>query len=481
MTLNILFASSEITPFAKTGGLGDVGSALPRALSSLGHKVTAVLPLYGSIPKKKLENTHRQITVALGGEPITAEIFKSALDNKTDVLFIDQPELFGNRPNPYGDDEGDYPDNDLRFIFFNRAIVELAKSLPNSPDVLHCNDWQCGLAPLYLKLERENGNLQKTASVFTIHNLAYQGHFPKKSFGLTGLPKSFLKTAGGVLHHGKLATLKTGILFADAVTTVSPTYARETLAPELGFGLEGFLKKRGGSFRGILNGIDTDEWNPEKDRLIPQNYSVKNFSGKTVCRTALLKKFGLEDNPARPVVGMVSRLIEQKGFDIIETASDDLMKLDFSLVVLGTGQKEYETFLRELAEEYPGRVGVEIGYDNALSHLIEAGADIFLMPSRFEPCGLNQMYSLRYGTPPVVRATGGLNDTVTDWNPETGEGNGFVFSKPSPDAMLKTVGRAVSTFGKKDEWRRIIRNGMNADLSWQASAREYTALYRSLL
>jgi len=481
MTLNILFASSEITPFAKTGGLGDVGSALPRALSSLGHKVTAALPLYGSIPRKELENTHRKITVVLGGESVTAEIFKGALDDKTDVLFIDQPELFGNRPNPYGDDEGDYPDNDLRFIFFNRAVIELAKSFPHSPDILHCNDWQCGLAPLYLKLERENGNLQKTASVFTIHNLAYQGHFPKKSFGLTGLPKSFLKTDSGVLHHAKLATLKTGILFADAVTTVSPTYARETLAPELGFGLEGFLKKRGDSFRGILNGIDTDEWNPEKDPLIPQNYSAKNFSGKTVCRTELLKKFELEDNPARPLVGMVSRLIEQKGFDIIESAADDLMKLDFSLVVLGTGQKEYETFLRKLATEYPGRVGVEIGYDNALSHLIEAGADIFLMPSRFEPCGLNQMYSLRYGTPPIVRVTGGLNDTVIDWNPATSEGNGFVFGKPSPDALLKTVGRAVLTFGKKKEWRKIIRNGMNADLSWQHSAREYTALYRSLL
>ncbi len=481
MTLNILFVSSEITPFAKTGGLGDVGSALPRALSSLGHKVTAVLPRYGSIPKKALENTHRQITVALGGESITAGIFKGALDDKTDVLFIDQPELFGNRPNPYGDDKGDYPDNDRRFIFFNRAVIELAKSLSNAPDILHCNDWQCGLAPLYLKLERERGNLQKTASVFTIHNLAYQGHFPKKSFRLTGLPKSFLKMNGGVLHHGKLAALKSGILFAGAVTTVSPTYARETILPELGFGLEGFLEKRGGSFCGILNGIDTDEWNPEKDPLIPQNYSAKNLAGKAACRKELLKRFELEDNLARPVIGMVSRLIEQKGFDIIEAAADDLLKLDFSLVVLGAGQKEYETFLRKLAKEHPGRVGAEIGYDNALSHLVEAGADIFLMPSRFEPCGLNQMYSLRYGTPPIVRATGGLNDTVTDWNPATGEGNGFVFEKPSPDEMLEAVDRAVATFGKQDEWRKIIRNGMNADLSWQASAREYTALYHSLL
>jgi len=478
--LNILFAASEAVPFAKTGGLGDVASALPSALARRGHEVTTILPRYGGIDKSTLEMSGIDISIDLDGKRFDSKILSAKTGEKNcRTLFIDQPELFGNRPNPYGDENGDYPDNDLRFIFFNRALIELAAKLTATPDIIHLNDWQCGIAPLYLDIARKEGRLKETSSIFTIHNLAYQGHFPKKSFDLTGLPEN-LFTLEGVEHYEKLALLKSAILFADSLTTVSPTYAKEILSPELGFGLETLLKGRSKELKGILNGIDIAEWNPQTDTHIAANFSAKEFSGKETCKRALLDEFGIGYSEGVPVVGMVSRLIEQKGFDMVmEIIRNFIGEIHF--VLLGTGETEYEDFFINLAEKHPESFGVKIGYDNRLAHCIEAGSDIFLMPSKFEPCGLNQMFSLRYGTVPVVRSTGGLNDTVKNWNKVSGKGNGFVFKKPEPLALKSALQKAIKTYSKKREWKQIVQNGMKADHSWEASAGEYEKLYSSLL
>jgi starch synthase len=477
--LKILFAASEAGPFIKTGGLGDVASALPDALAKRGNEVLTVIPRYGGIDKAEFKETGIRFSIDMEGKRFDASVFSAETGENCRTLFIDQPELFGNRPNPYGDEKGDFYDNDRRFIFFNRALIELSGRLDAPTDIFHLNDWQCGLAPLYLELERRKGRFKSSRSIFTIHNLAYQGHFPKSSFNLTALPENLFGPEG-VEQYGKLALLKSAILFADGLTTVSPTYAKEILSPEFGFGLETLLKSRSKQLKGILNGIDTSEWDPQSDPHIASNYSAKNLSGKEVCRASLLREFGIPASEGMPVVGMVSRLIEQKGFDIVMGMIENFIgKIRF--VLLGTGQREYEGFFKTLATKYPDSVGLKIGYDNRLAHLIEAGSDIFLMPSKFEPCGLNQMFSLRYGTVPVVRSTGGLNDTVKNWNRASGKGNGFVFKKPGPAALAGALRKAVKTYSKKGEWKKIVQNGMKADHSWEASAAEYEKLYRSLL
>jgi len=481
-SLCIFFASSEVKPFVKTGGLADVSYSLPVELGRLGHNVKVILPLYGSIDRSGFTRLPFTIEKKVGKKIFHAAVFSKKIAENTEALFIDQPELFGGLPNPYGDENGDYENNDERFIFFDLAVVELARSSQPLPDVIHSNDWQGGLIPLLLRLERgiDRSPLKGTVSVFSIHNLAYQGLFPKESFKLTTLPEE-LFSIDGVEQYGKLALLKSAILFADALTTVSPTYAREILTPELGFGLEPFLEKRKEDLAGILNGIDTDEWNPETDRLIPANFSINSLEGKSHCRKALIDRFGLTGGEDTPIFGMVSRLIEQKGCDIIADSAEKLMEERMNLVILGTGQKEYESFFTSLAKKHPGRVALKIGFDNTIAHLIEAGSDIFLMPSRFEPCGLNQMFSLRYGTVPLVRSTGGLADTVTDWTSNPERGNGFVFSKPEAGEFLDAAKRGIKAFGDRAEWTRIMRNGMSQDHSWKGSAKKYEELYLSLL
>ncbi|MBI5637355.1 MAG: glycogen synthase GlgA [Nitrospinae bacterium] len=478
--LNVLFAASEALPYAKTGGLGDVAGALPRALAEAGCTVAVLLPLYGGIDKSKLQKTAATITVMISGRPYIGTLYKKEVSPGVTFWFLHQPELYFSRPNIYGDQNGDYPDNDARFIFFNRALSEFPAAAGFRAEVVHVNDWHLGLAPLYLKLLPEGHPLRGVPSVFSIHNLAYQGLFPRESYPLTGLPEEYF-SADGVEAWGKINFMKAGILFASAVTAVSPTYAKEILGKELGFGLEKALNQRKKSLTGILNGIDTETWNPAADKHLPASYSAKKMAGKAKCRAALLEKFGLPDAPGRAVIGIVSRMVEQKGFDLITAAEKDMMKLGITLIVLGAGQPKYEDNLRALAGKYPDRVGLMIGYDEDMAHLIEAGSDIFLMPSHFEPCGLNQMYSLRYGTVPVARATGGLADTVVNWQPAKKKGNGFSFKPATPQALLGAVKKAVKTFAGKKEWDRIVQNGMAEDHSWRTSAEQYLALYRTLV
>ena len=477
--MKVVFAAAEVAPFVKTGGLADVAGALPKALSAIGCRVIVVLPLYGSINAARLEKTGIAVPVNIGNQTYRGTVYKGRLDARTDVYFIHQQELY-SRPNPYGDANGDYPDNDARFIYFNHAVLELCRQMKFRPDVIHVNDWHLALVPALLKHLPENDFLYGAPSVLSLHNLAYQGHFPPEAMKLTGLPES-LFAPDGVEMYGKLAFLKSGILFADALTTVSPSYAKEILTPKYGFGLEGFLKRRKKSLSGILNGIDPAEWNPQTDRLIPARYGRKDLSGKAKCRAALLERFGLGNNPQWPVIGIVSRLIEQKGFDVVTKAAEELMKLGFYLIAVGTGQPEYEEFFRKLQASYPRRVGIFIGYDNALSHLTEAGSDLFLMPSLFEPCGLNQMYSLAYGTPPIVRATGGLKDSVENWRPAARKGTGFVFKEATPKSLVAAVKKGIATFHKKPEWRKLIENGMAKDFSWGKSAKLYLQLYKKVL
>lgn len=473
--LNILFGSAEVTPFAKTGGLGDVASSLPPALASLGQRVVTVMPLYGGVKRAGLKQTRMKVRVKMDGRMVEASLFKGQLDKNSEIYFLSQQRLYG-RKNPYGDSKGDYPDNDERFIFFSRALLKLPELLNFYPDIVHVNDWHLGLVPALMKQQERTGR----ASVLTIHNLAYQGVLPKKSMRFTGLPPSFF-TKAGVEWYGKLGMLKAGIMYADAITTVSPTYAREILTEEFGFGLEGQLDRRRKSLHGIVNGIDTKEWDPKTDPYIAKNYTIKTVRPKEMCKAALLREFGLPQKSGKPLIGMVSRITGQKGFDLIEEAAGELMELDFSIVILGTGEPDLEKFLKGLRRRYPKRVGLTIGFDNALAHRIEAGADLFLMPSRFEPCGLNQMYSLRYGTLPIVRQTGGLNDTVKNWNPASGLGTGFTFKEPSVRSLVGAVEKALAAYGKSRQWGRLMKNAMERDNSWEKSAKKYLKLYRTLL
>lgn len=477
--LKIVFAASEAAPFVKTGGLADVAGSLPKALSAIGCDVIVVIPLYGSINREKLVRTNIEFRVSVGNYSYICMVFKGSLDERTPVYFLHNHENF-SRSNPYGDSRGDYPDNDRRFVFFNRAVLELLRTINFEADIIHANDWHLGLVPVYLKQLPKNDFLGGTRSVLSLHNLAYQGLFPATSFQLTGLPEK-LFSAEGVEMNGSLAFLKSGILFADGLTAVSPSYAKEILTPELGFGLDKILQKRKKHLTGILNGVDTDEWNPKSDRFLPARYGHDDTSGKRGCRTELLRRAGFDERAEKPVISCVSRLIEQKGFDMVVEAADELMRLDIFLVVLGTGQYKFEDFFRSLMSRHRDKVFVEIGYDNQMAHLIEAGSDFFLMPSLFEPCGLNQMFSMMYGTPPIVRATGGLKDSVEDWNPATKKGTGFVFNGKNSTSLLTTVKRALKTFKNKREMEKLILNGMSRNFSWEASAKLHAGFYKKIL
>jgi starch synthase len=487
--LNILYVSSEVEPFAKTGGLADVSSALPKAIKDIGHEIRIMMPRYRFIVERRF-HLHdiirlRDIPIPVGSSTELGNVkssFISNLKEKVQVYFLDNSNYFG-RDGIYQSPttKKDYKDNDDRFIFFCRGVLETLKRLGWQPDILHCNDWQTGLIPAYLKTMYMHDPFLKTIkTVFTIHNMAYQGSFPLESFTKSNLPKE-LFNHNGVEAYGNFNFLKTGLFFSDAITTVSEKYAEEICnSTEVGAGLNGLLLSRRKDLHGILNGIDYQIWNPATDEFIFRKYDVHSIDAKIDNKRALLTKFDLEFSENRPVIGIISRLADQKGFDLIFDIIEDVIRLDVQFVMLVSGEKEYEKKVEVLQKKQPKRVALFIGYDTELAHMIEAGTDLFLMPSKYEPCGLNQMYSMRYGTIPIVRATGGLDDTVEDYT-GNGKGTGFKFEKYESKELMKTIQRALKVFQQPEEWKKLMRNGMLCDFSWENSARKYINLYKELL
>jgi starch synthase len=478
--LAIAFVTSEMTPFMKTGGLADVSAALPRALARLGHRVTVFLPRYPRIPFPPGDFAG-SVHVPVDSIPRSAGFYRRVLEDRLEVVFIEHPPFY-DRPNPYGPSgHEDYSDNHLRFAFLSRAALEYLRSRGQRPDIFHGHDWQAGLLPVYLKsFYWDDPALYRSPSVFTIHNLAYQGNFGHEALDILGLPWHF--GSGDALgHQGGISFMKGGLMFSEVLTTVSPQYAREIQGPEMGYGLDAVLRMRSGDLVGILNGVDYGEWDPSHDPHIAAPYSAADLSGKRRCKLDLLARMGLPAEPDLPLVGVISRLVAQKGFDVVVEAWYDILQRPLRMVVLGTGDHALEQGLRLLAERAPDRFAVRFTYDEALAHQIEAGADMFLMPSRFEPCGLTQMYSLRYGTVPIVRATGGLVDTVEPWDPGTGTGTGFRFDNPDGTGLMWAIDQALRAFGDREAWTRLMRNGMEKDFSWDRSAALYVDAYRRAL
>lgn len=476
MSLNVVIASSEAIPFAKTGGLADVAGSLPAALTKLGCTATLFLPYYRQIDRcgLKVEPAGFDITVPVGKRDITSRVYRSGYNGVT--VFLLRCDEYFDRSYLYGTPEGDYFDNLERYTFFSRGVCEALKAWGGiPPDVIHCNDWQTGLIPAYLRhTYRTDDFFAKTATVFTIHNIAYQGLFAANLFELTNLTPALYQPEG-LEFWGKVNLLKSGLAYSDILTTVSKEYAREIQTPEYGYGLDGFLRKRRYALHGVLNGVDYGEWDPESDKLLPRTYSPSDMSGKRACKEEMLKKFGLKLPLDTPVIGMISRLAGQKGFDILFEAMPRLMDLDIGVVILGSGDIKYQSIVEDLAALYPEKIAVKIAFDNKLSHLVEAGSDMFLMPSRYEPCGLNQIYSLRYGTVPIVRATGGLEDTVRDYN--EGNGNGFKFREYSAAALVEKVREALEVYRDKKAWSALQGTGMRETFSWEDSAKRYIKLY----
>jgi starch synthase len=473
--LRILMVASEAQPFSKTGGLADVAAALPRALGRLGHDVTVLTPRYRGI---EAGTPVGAVSAEIAGRVFQGEIVEEPLGPGARAIFVDCPPLY-DRPGIYNEGGVDYPDNAVRYAFLSAAAIEFVARQADPIDILHAHDWQGGLAPLYARtLPRK----RRPGTVFTIHNLAYQGVFDKSWVVRLGLDwRDF--TIAGFEFYDQISFLKAGINYADAITTVSPTYAEEIQRPEYGHGLDGAMRVRRGVLTGILNGIDADEWNPAADPFLPKPYDAAHLGAKAASKRALLERFRLpvtRESLARPVIGMVSRMVDQKGLDLIAAVAGDLVSIGASFVVVGTGEPRYQAMWERLAQIRPDRVGVFVGFDESRAHLVEGGADMFLMPSRFEPCGLNQMYSMRYGTVPVVRAVGGLVDTVRPYNASNGQGTGFLFSEYTPGAMLDALGRAISAFENRKIWTRLQKNGMRADFSWDRSAAEYVKMYKRI-
>lgn len=458
--------ASECAPFAKTGGLADAVAGLSSALVRLGHDVTLMLPGYRGLSADAADAGY--VFVPLHFESRAVQLREMTSADGVRLILVDEP-VFATRDSYYGEHGTDYPDNAARFALLSRTALEFA--VRERFDVLHAHDWHASLAPVYLKTRYAAHPAAPRASVFTIHNLAFQGLFDVGDLPMLDLDPD-LFSVEALEYWGRASAMKGGCVFADWVTTVSPSYARETVETELGFGFQGILKSRGDRYVGILNGVDTDVWNPERDAYLPQTYGADDLSGKAAAKQAVLREFGLADTGG-PLVGMVSRLAHQKGTDLVREVLPRMID-QLSLVMLGSGDAPLEEAWRRMAATYPDRVGVRIGFDERLAHLIEAGADMFLMPSRYEPCGLNQMYSLRYGTPPIVHAVGGLNDTVD-------AKNGFKFDEPTADALQASLARAVEMWGNTRKWRALQRAGMQADFSWTRSAREYVSVYRRAL
>ncbi|MGE0361489.1 MAG: glycogen synthase GlgA [Vicinamibacterales bacterium] len=478
--MQILMIASEAAPFAKTGGLADVASALPRALGRLGHEVTLFTPRYAGVSAGQWRH---DVSAAVAGVSYSAGLFEEPLGLGARAMLVECPPLY-HRAGLYNSGGVDFDDNALRFAFLVIAALEWAAAQPVPIDVVHGHDWQAGLAPAYLRQHfARHPSLGRVPVVFTIHNLAYQGIVDKSWLPRLGLGWD-LFTVDGLEFWDRVSLLKSGINFSDALTTVSPTYAQEIQRPEYGDGLDGVIRARAHALSGILNGIDTDLWNPDRDPYLPASFTARSLAGKAAAKRAVLEAFGLAADAAamaRPLVGLVSRLVDQKGFDLVAQVASELADLDAGFVVLGSGDGRYEQMWRSLAAHRPSRIGAVIGFDERLAHLVEGGADLFLMPSRYEPCGLNQMYSLRYGTVPVVRATGGLVDSVQPWDAATRRGTGFLFAEYSGRAMLAALRDALRVFDAPAEWKRLQQNGMKQDHSWERSARDYVKVYKGVI
>jgi starch synthase len=480
--MHIVFAASECVPYVQTGGLADVIGALPRQIARLGHKTTVYIPYYRQVrehaPTRK--PVIRSLTIPFSYYNRFVEILDGGIHDGVQMYFVDCPELF-DRESVYATQTGDYLDNWERFGLFCRATLEASKQL-GVPDIFHVHDWEAAMVSVYLRtIYYFDPALRNAGTVLTIHNTGQQGWFPPQTTERLLLPWEVF-TMDKVEHYNTFNYLKGGIVYSDAITTVSKKYAEEIKTPEFGNGLENVLLKRATDLHGILNGVDYDQWNPATDHNIAAHYTPENLAGKADCRKDLLHAFGASNiSPDTPVLGIVSRLATQKGSDLVAQIANRLLNEDVFLVVLGTGEPYYEGLFRNLNEQFPGRMCAHLTYDTALAHKVEAGSDIFLMPSRYEPCGLNQIYSLKYGTVPVVHATGGLDDTIEEWNPETSTGTGFKFANFSADDFYAAIQRALSLFrSDKDAWTTLMRNGMQQDHSWQGPAKEYVALYEEV-
>jgi starch synthase len=481
--LRVLFVTPEAVPFAKTGGLADVAGALPKYLHALGCEVRLAMPYYRMVKGAglPLQYLGEEIEVPIGNEILKADIYQGQLNQDIPVYFIGRDEFF-DREYLYSTPKGDYFDNLERFIFFSKAVLTYCQLIKFSPDIIHHHEWQTGLIPAYLKsIYRNDPFFSPTGVVFTIHNIAYQGIFKKEKFWLTGLPMEMYNPEG-IEFWERINLMKAGIVYADVINTVSQKYSEEIQTPEYGYGLEGILRKRRGALYGILNGVDYQDWDPSHDPHLVAHYNLENFSAKTECKKDLLKEFNLPPSLVHsPLLGIISRLADQKGFDLLAEILEELFTLDIGLVLLGTGEQKYHDLFDQVTRKYPQKAGIRIAYDDRLAHKIEAGSDLFLMPSKYEPCGLNQIYSLKYGTIPVVRATGGLDDTIVNYDPVTRKGNGFKFVRYDAKEFLSQIKVALSFYHQPEHWKQLLRNALSEDFSWERSAEAYLQLYRKTL
>lgn len=497
--MKILLAASEVVGFAKTGGLADVAGSLPRALARHGHQIAVIMPLYRAVRTGRvpIERTDGVLSVPIGSQILACRLYRATLpQSDVPIFFVEAPQYFerddpGTGKGLYqqsmpGGYKADYPDNAERFTFFSRAVLESIAHIGFVPDLIHANDWQTGLVPVFAnEVYRQVPGIAHLKTVFTIHNIAYQGMFGRDVMNLTGLP-GYLFNHAQLEFHGYFNFMKSGIVYADAVNTVSPTYAREIQTAEYGCGLEGLLGQNRHKLSGIVNGVDYREWNPSLDRHLPQMYTVDSFeSGKAAAKAELQRRVHIPIEPHRPLLGLVARLVSQKGIDLVTAAAPGFLDLGCQIVLLGDGDPEFHSELQQFRDRHPDRVGIYLGFNEGLAHLIEAGADLFLMPSRYEPSGLNQLYSLKYGTPPVVRATGGLADTIvnaTDVNIEAGIATGFSFHDYTAHALYETVRWALGIYRERpNDFRKIIRTAMTVDWSWERSAHQYSDLYRRVV
>lgn len=478
--MKILLVASEIHPFAKTGGLADITGLMAKVLREKGHDIRMIMPKYKSIDEKQFDiKPHpANILIPIGTSWKKASLFECLLHEKAPAYFIGNDPYY-DRDGLYGNNAGDFPDNAERFIFFSRAVLEACKTLAFQPDIIHCHDWQTGLIPVYLKsLYAGDDFFKNTRTVFTIHNLGYQGNFWHYDLPLAHLPWE-LFTPEGVEFYGKFSFLKSGLVFADKLTTVSPTYAKEILTAEFGFGLDGVLRHRSKDLHGILNGADYEEWNPEQDALIKKKFSPQALSGKQACRKELIRAHSLKIKESTPILCMVSRFTKQKGIELIMKSMDMIMENDVALIILGAGEKTYHDFF--VRQNYPGKFSYKNSFSEAASHQIIAGSDIIMVPSQYEPCGLTQIYGLKYGTVPLVRAVGGLDDTVKEFSPRTSKGNGFKFKPFEVKYFLTTLRKAVASFKNKQQWQGLMAQCMSENHSWDLSAEKYVRLYNMTL
>ena len=481
--MHVLFIAAEAMPYARTGGLGETVTSLAVALARAGHRVCIVLPRYRQVHLRRRAVFATHIQVPLGARAIPCTLVREAssplgptLPAPVDFYFVECPTYF-DRDAIYGTAEQDYGDNAERFTILSRAAIELARRL--QPDLIHAHDWHSALAPVLLRTQlRDDAEVGSIPVVFTIHNLGYQGIFPPEVLARLGLSWNLFRVEA-LEFWGRVNFLKGALVYSDVLTTVSPSYSREIQTPEFGMGLEGVLQARAADLHGILNGIDTERWDPRRDPVLAHPYDAEELEGKQICRAALVREFGIE-HPQRPIVAMVSRLTAQKGLELVDACMERLASLEATLIVLGRGEARQEEAVGRWQHRFPQWVRCVLRYDEELAHRLIAGADLLLMPSRYEPCGLSQMHALRYGTVPLVRAVGGLKDTVTEWRAEDATGNGFVFGPFHPDALLHGMVRALENWSRPDAWRQLQRNGMAGDWSWDRAAVEYAALYQGL-